>query len=85
MARKNSSQKTLTRIIAGAIIIAAGFVIYTTFLSQPAVEVLPGEQTEDLPNINTSALDDRRIDSFHSWQSLPLEVGVTGRDNPFSE
>lgn len=83
--RKKSSRSTLIRIVVGAVVIAAGVIIYTSVISQPELPPAPTGSRGSLPSLNTTVLEDESIDSFHSWQSLPLEVGETGRDNPFSQ
>lgn len=81
--KKSETPRWMKWTVGSAVVIAAGFLVYTTFLS--GGEAPPLEQQEDsLPSLKKNILESNRAAQFHSWSSVPVEVGETGRNNPFS-
>ena len=83
---KAHSKKTL--LIGGAVVLVIlGVIFYIGFLRVPTLE-LP-EQSSDrkdiVPEVDLSALQTSVLSRFRSWSVLPVTVGETGRENPFSQ
>lgn len=84
--KKDKGKKILAIIAVFAIIIVA----YVIFISS-------GSDTSSDPNFATTSddkdflkvdfnvLSDEVMDEFHSWSSIPVEVGSTGKNNPFAQ
>ena len=83
---KAHSKRTLP-IIGVAVLIILALVFYFSFLRDTAPQ-LPGDSSgrgDIIPEIELSVLESSVLSRFRSWSVLPVIIGETGRENPFSQ
>ena len=68
------------------LLIAIAAVFYFGFFAGDGgqEEGIVARRSVDIPEVNFNIVDKGIIDLFISWSSIPLEVGETGKNNPFS-
>lgn len=81
------NQKRLL-ILAGAVLVVVVILYFGVIRSPgkplPSAELQPAGRPPP-PEIKTSLLEDGTLDRFKVWNSLPVQVGPTGKENPFSK
>jgi len=88
MARRAISDKNkkLFTVLGGVAIVVVLILYFGVIQSPGSVPVYDTESggSSSLPKIDTTIIEDGTLDRFDVWNSLPVEVGPTGKENPFS-
>lgn len=80
------NQKRLL-ILAGVVLVVI-VILYFGVIRSPGEPLPPEIQPSDrgaLPEVNASLLEGEALEGFKVWDSLPVRVGPTGKENPFSK
>ena len=88
LVQKRNTKRTVTLLAVMGVIIVGGLILYFTWLAPPAGT--PTTQTDltqrDLPIVSDfgeQISNDPRYQSLEPFGDLPVNIGQTGRDNPF--
>ena len=83
---KTRSKKTLTVVGIGVLVVLA-LVFYFVFLRTPSFtpQESSSGRADIIPEVDFSPLESTVLSRFRSWSVLPVTVGETGRENPFSQ
>lgn len=73
-------------IIFGLLILAIFLILYFGYLRKTpisSIDMPTGGSEITLPELNLDILNDPRFQNLRPYGDLPVEVGETGRENPF--
>lgn len=91
--RKKQRQQLLI-ILFAVIMLAVGIVLYIGIFKKPNISSESFERgvidrdidiDSDVPFLDISIFDEEVLKLFRPWSVLPLEIGPTGKVNPFSQ
>lgn len=79
------NQKRLLVLIGATVVIVV--ILYFGVIRSPGPpppEIQPTSRRA-VPEVKATLLETKTLDQFKVWNSLPIEVGPTGKENPFSK
>jgi len=82
--QKKKGHKMKLLLVILAIVLVLGGVAYF-FLVTPQASPQQTVATEIIPSIDFSIFDSESFERFKVWGVIPVTVGETGKENPFSE
>lgn len=78
--------KRVLVIVLTFIVVILAFVIFISSGSDQSLDFNADlSEKKGISEINFDIIDGGVLDNFHSWTAIPIEVGPTGKTNPFAQ
>jgi len=85
---KEKSGKNVVQIVTALVVLALAIVGFVFYLNSAVKSDIDDEiidvSSRSVPGVNMGIFQTQKLEEFHSWSSVPVEVLDTGKNNPFS-